>query len=383
MTNYLEKVIDPINQWYQTSSIHAFFEWWTSELKGLVPEKYRDNLFPDSKEILICQSEQEDEVTIWHRQDGEMKLVNFDDSVDGKDWWHKINHYVASSDQETTVTYLIDAADVLSREIAMPVVVANDIGSVLQFELDKYIPFNADEVVYDFRKGAIEEGSEKFPVLLTSVRKQSLNEIIDQTESKGVQLSAIDVNTSDDEQPKPLGVNLLPKDHRKKKDWSNLKWHAGLVSVALVMLGFVMYASIQNKEIKIQSLETQVAELKKDARRAKLLETQLNESIKAANFLGNLKRSMPSRVMMLNELTQKIPAHTFLTRIVVNEENLEVVGESDNANALVPILNQSELWYEPQIIGNVTQGRTGKEKFTIKSELKPITETSEEVNDGA
>jgi general secretion pathway protein L len=382
MTNYLEKVIDPVNQWYQTSSIHAFFEWWTSELKGLVPEKYRDNLFPDSKEVLICQTDTE-EVTIWHRHDGQLQLVEFDESVDGKEWWHKLNHYVVGSDQETTVTYLIDASDVLSREIAMPVVVANDIDSVLKFELDKYIPFNPDEVAYDFRKGVIEDGSEKFPVLLTSVRKQSLNEIIDQTESKGVQLSAIDVNMANEGLPKPMGVNLLPKDHRKKKDWTSLKWHAGLMAVALLALSFVMYTSMQNKKIKIQSLEAQVAELKKDARRAKLLETQLNESIKAANFLGNLKLTIPSRVLMLNELTQKIPAHTFLTRIVVNEDKLEVVGESDNANALVPILNQSSLWYEPQIIGNVTQGRTGKEKFTIKSELKPIEETDEEVTDGA
>ena len=46
MTNYLEKVIEPINQWYQTSSIHAFFEWWSSELKTLIPRQYRENLFP-------------------------------------------------------------------------------------------------------------------------------------------------------------------------------------------------------------------------------------------------------------------------------------------------------------------------------------------------
>jgi general secretion pathway protein L len=383
MTNYLEKITDPLNQWYQTSSTRAFFDWWFSELKLMVPEKYRENLFPDSKEVLISQADEEDQVNIWHQYQGELRAVELDDSVADKEWWHKLNHFVAGSDQETGVTYLMDESQVLSREIALPVVVANDVASVLQYELDKYVPFAADEVAYDFRKGQIEEGSEKFPVLLTAVRKEVLKEIIDETEAKGVQLSAIDVNIGTKEAPKSLGVNMLPKELRKKKDWTSLKWHVGLITFALLMLSFVMYTSLQNKRVKIQSLEAQVTELRKDARRAKMIETQLEDSIQAANFLGNLKQSMPSRVLMIAELTQKIPAHTFLTRIVVDQDKLEVVGESDNANALVPILNQSNLWYEPQIIGNVTQGRTGKEKFTIKSELKPVEETDEEVNNGS
>ncbi|TDR20804.1 PilN domain-containing protein [Marinicella litoralis] len=383
MTNYLEKVIEPVNQWYQTSSIHAFFEWWTSELKSLIPKSYRENLFPDSKQILIKQVDGDDEVQIWQQHNNEIDLVEFDDSVKGKEWWHQLNHYVAGSDQETKVTFLLKESDVLSREVAMPIVVINDIDSVLSFELDKYLPFTAADVAYDFRKGQVEEGSEKFPVLLTAVKKEKLKEIVEQTESKGLKLSAIDVNVGVGEQPEAMGVNLMPKSLRMKKDWTSLKWHAGLAAVTLLMLSFVMYTSLNNKRAKIQSLEVQVDELKKDARRAKMIETQLNESIQAANFLGNLKQNIPSRVVMIGELTKKIPVNTYLTRIVIDDEKLEIVGESDNANALVPILNQSDLWYEPQIIGNVTQGRTGKEKFTIKSDLKPMDVDIEENANGS
>lgn len=383
MTNYLEKVIEPMNQWYQTSSIHAFFEWWLSELKSLVPQNYRENLFPDSKQVLISPADVDEGVQIWQKHNNTMSLLEFDDSVQGKEWWHQLNHFVAGSDQETKVTYLLDESDVLSREVAMPVVVINDIDSVLSFELDKYLPFTSADVAYDFRKGKVEEGSEKFPVLLTAVKKERLKEIIEQTKNKGVKLSAIDVNAGTRDLPVAMGVNLMPKSLRKKKDWSSLKWHAGLAAVLLLLLSFVMYTSLKNKRLKIQSLEFQVNELKKDARRAKMIETQLNESIQAANFLGNLKQNMPSRVLMIGELTQKIPMNTYLTRILIDEEKLEVVGESDNANALVPILNKSELWYEPQIIGNVTQGRTGKEKFTIKSNLKPAVEENEELTNGS
>jgi general secretion pathway protein L len=381
MMTYIEKITDPINQWYQTSSIHAFFVWWTHELKSLVPEKYRQKVFPDSKEVLISQDSSEQGVQIWQNHDGQLHLLELDESVQGKEWWHQLNHYVAGSDQETKVTYLVNESEVLSRQVAMPVVVINDIDSVLSFELDKYIPFKPEDVAYDFRKGLVEEGSEKFPVLLTAIKQQQLKEIIENTESKGLQLSVIDVNVGTEQAPVALGVNLMPKDLRKKKDWSSIKWHSGLLAIAILMLGFVMYSSLQNKQVKIQSLELQVDELKRDARRAKLIETQLNESIEAANFLGNLKKNIPSRVQMLAELTQKIPANTYLSRIVIDDEKIEIVGQSENSNALVPILNQSSLWFEPQFIGNMTiDPRTSLEKFTIKSELKPmLEEIAEEV----
>lgn len=383
MMTYIEKITDPIAQWYQGSGIHAFMSWWTGELKTLVPDEYRSNLFPDSMAVYVSNVEGEDGVVnIWQQDGSSLNAMLFEqsDAVEGKEWWHQLNHYLGSTEVDTTVTCLLDANNVLTREVAMPVAVMSDLDSVLTFELDKYIPFKAEDVEFAYRKGEVVEGSEKFPITLTTVRKPMLNELIRSFEAKGLQLSQIDVNVGTAEEPKVLGVNLLPKDLRKQKDWTKIKWNLGLLAVVVFLSWFVMYSSLDNKRIKIETLEAQVSELRKDARRAKLIETELNESIKAANFLGNLKKETPSRLLMFSELTRKIPTNTFLTRIMIDEERLEVVGQSDNANALVPILNQSELWYEPQIVGNVTQdARTGKEKFTIRSEFKLAEE--EEVSD--
>ncbi len=372
MTTYIEKITEPLMQWYHNSSIHAFFAWWTGELKALVPDDYRGTFFPNSLALYVSDAQGKDEdVKLWQFDDNTIGALAVDDSVAGKEWWHQLNHHLASAELATDVTCLLDESKVLVRNVAMPQAVVNDIDSVLTFELDKYIPFKAEDVVFAYNKGEMVEGSEKFPITITAIKKQELNALVALFEAKGVQLSGIDVNVGTAEQPKSLGINLLPKDVRKKKDWTKIKWNLGLLAVVTLLLWFVMYSSLDNKRVKIASLEAQVAELKKDARRAKLIETQLNASIEAANFLGNLKRETPSRLLMFSELTQKIPMNTFLTRVMIDDERLEVVGQSDNANALVPILNQSELWHEPQIIGNVTQdNRTGKEKFTIRSEFK-------------
>lgn len=372
MMTYIEKITDPIAQWYQSSGIHAFMSWWTGELKSLVPEEYRSDLFPDSVAVYVTNVESEDgTVEVWQQHENSLNAMEFDDdAVDGKEWWHQLNHYLGSTDIDTTVTCLLNANNVLTREVAMPVAVMSELDSVLTFELDKYIPFKAEDVEFAYYKGDLVEGSEKFPITLSVIRKPLLNEVISSFEAKGLQLSKIDVNVGTAEEPKALGVNLLPKALRKQKDWTKIKWNVGLFAIVIFLLWFVMYSSLDNKQSKIELLESQVSELRKDARRAKLIETELNESIEAANFLGNLKRETPSRLLMFSELTQKVPMNTFLTRVMIDNERIEVVGESDNANALIPILNESDLWYEPQIVGNVTQGRTGKEKFTIRSEFK-------------
>ena len=161
MTNYFEQITDPISQWYQGSGVHAFFEWWSGEMKNLVPAKYRKDLFPDSVAVYVTDVQGSDEmVKVWHEQNQTIEPLTFDDTAEGKEWWHQLNHYLGSAEVDTDATCLLDESEVLIRNVAMPVAVINDIESVLTFELDKYIPFKPEEVEFAFSKGQVVEGSE-------------------------------------------------------------------------------------------------------------------------------------------------------------------------------------------------------------------------------
>lgn len=373
MTAILDNITHPINQWYRDSSIRAFVQWWTGELKQLVPEKYRQNIFPQSQAVYINQGDQEIP-KLWRYRQQEFAPLPADDELQNDEWWHQINHYIADSDVDVSTTYLLANQHAIVRNVTLPQAAIGDIDSVLAFELDKYVPFQADEAVFAWRQGPVDDGSEKVLILLAVIKKDILDNILEAINSKGVKLSGIDINMGDDETPEPLGVNLLPVELRKKKDWSKWKLYGGLLLACVLMLSLVMYNSLDNKRAKIETLNEQVELLRKDARRAKLLENQLNQTITAANFLGNLKQQIPSRVLMVHELNQKIPQNTYLSRIIIDNERMEVVGQSDNANALVPILNESDTWYEPKIVGNVRPDpRSGKEQFTIKADLQPTT----------
>jgi len=380
MTALLDNIINPINQWYRDSSIRAFVQWWTGELKQLVPENYRKNIFPEAQAVYINQGEQETPM-LWRYQNQGFSPLPGDDELQNDEWWHQINHYIADSDVDVSTTYLLASQHAIVRNVTLPQAAIGEIDSVLAFELDKYVPFQADEAVFAWHQGPVDDGSEKVLILLAVIKRDVLDNILQAINSKGVKLSGIDINMGDDKTPEPLGVNLLPVELRKKKDWSKWKLYGGLVLACVLLQSLVMYNSLDNKRTKIQALNEQVELLRKDARRAKLLENQLNQTITAANFLGNLKQQIPSRVLMVHELNQKIPQNTYLSRIIIDNKRMEVVGQSENANALVPILNESDTWYEPKIVGNVRPDpRSGKEQFTIKAELQP-TETTEADND--
>lgn len=376
MTNLVEKIYRPIDSWYQTSGIKAFFDWWVTELKSWVPKTQRKRFFSQSKTLYIVPDENaEEQVMLWQQKADSISQLTLDDSVQDKDWWHQLNHQMAVADEQTTASYLLPEKSVLIREIAMPAATADSLSSVLQYELDKYIPFATNDVQFAYRQLPSEEGAEKIPVQLIVIKKDKLQKIEQALIGKTIQLSSIDVNVGSVNQPQALGINLLSESLRQKKDWSIIKLNTLLLFAVIFMLWFVMHSSLENKKNKIERLEQRNDELRSEARKAKRLEQQLLASISAANFLGDKKQNSPSITLMLNELTAKIPADSYLTRIILNSRRIEMVGQSLNANALVPILNRSTLWFEPSIIGQVVpDARTGKERFTIRSNLKAPTE---------
>jgi general secretion pathway protein L len=381
MTALLDNLINPMSQWYRDSSIRAFMQWWSGELIRMVPEKYRDSIFPEAQAVYINQGDREKPM-LWRYQNNQFTPLDEDTDLQNDEWWHRINHFIAESEVNISTTYLLSNQYAIVRNVTLPQAAMGEIDSVLAYELDKYVPFRADEAVFAWRQGPVDDGSEKVLILLAVIKKDILDNILQAINSKGVKLSGIDINVGSDEAPEPLGVNLLPVEMRKKKDWSKWKLYGGLGLALLLLLSLVMFNSLDNKRSKIENLNEQVELLRKDARRAKLLENQLNQSITAANFLGNLKQQIPSRVLMIHELNEKIPNNTYLSRIIIDNERMEIVGQSDNANALVPILNDSDTWYEPKIVGNVRPDpRSGKEQFTIKAELQA--QSAAEVDNGA
>ncbi len=364
----IDKLQNDFNNWYETSSVGQFMRWWKTELMSFVPEKYQQQLFPQAINILLTQ--EQDEVVIWQNTSGDFVIEkNEDEEVM---WWHEVQHIINDAEgRRVNVVYLLPNNEALVRKIALPQAAKENLDEVIGFELDKYVPFKSEQVQLSYKIDKDNSSEDKVVLDLAVIPKQKVADIIALTEEKSIELDALDVNSGSAQQPQALGVNLLPPEKRKERNYFNLKLNIGLLFLFFILMYFVMYTSVANKQEKIEQLTNLNSELSKQAKKAKLLRKELKSVIVSSKFLNNKKNDNPSLVTILSDITNRLPEDTYITRLKVNKEKLELTGQSNNASNLVPELDKSHSWFQPEIVGGVTEDRrTKKEKFTIKVLLK-------------
>lgn len=370
--NAIEKLQNELYEGYEASSLSPFVRWWKTEIKSFIPKQYHEKLFPKAIEILLVQDNEN--VKVWNNINNsyEQSAESDNEKEILESWWKQVQNIINQADgKKVEVKYLLPNETALIRKIALPSGAKENLDEVIGFELDKYVPFSADQVQVSYKIDAENQDESKLLLDLVVIPKQNLVDVLNACDEKSIKLDGIDVNTASNKlSPKYIGVNLLPKDQRKVKDYFNLKLNAGLILILVALIYFIMHTSIENKKQKIENLTNINSELQKQAKESKLLKRELKSVIVSSKFLHNMKSDHPEVVTLLSEITSKLPDTTYLSKVKINQSTLEVSGLSDNANILIPILDKSTNWYVPQIKGSILpDSSTNKEKFTIEANL--------------
>ena len=127
-----------------------------------------------------------------------------------------------------------------------------------------------------------------------------------------------------------------------------------------------MWLSLGNRDQALTDYSARVDVAKKQARDVRTLRNALRSSAEAANFLAKRRAQMPTTLEILDDLTRRIPDSTSLEKISINDGNVVLIGQSQQASAMVGLLQGSALVRTPTLTGSVqTDPRTGKERFTL------------------
>ena len=115
---------------------------------------------------------------------------------------------------------------------------------------------------------------------------------------------------------------------------------------------------------------TDVAQANTEVREARLARNQLVAKVEAANFLVTRRAASPTMLELLDELTRRIPDHTSVDKLTVDDGRLVMVGQSRAAPALVGLLQASPILEEPALTGAVqADPRTGRDRFTLTARV--------------
>lgn len=266
--------------------------------------------------------------------------------------------------------WLLPASSALRRPLRLPAAAAPRLRDVVGFEIDRQTPFEPSQVSFDVRQlGAQDDG--QLQVELVVIPRLVLEQWAQQVGPWAQALAGIDVA---DGSGRPLGVNLLPLEQRQTVRDPMRRWNLLLGAATLVLLALAGQQMLDNRQAAADALREQVNAAARDARQIAAERQQLQTLVEGAAFLEQKRTAHASTVELWNELTRLLPDGTYLEKLSVEGDALQLIGLSREASQLVPLLQDSPLWRKVNLTGvlQADGGVGGRDRFTLTAELQPL-----------
>lgn len=263
----------------------------------------------------------------------------------------------------------INESEVLTKHISLPATTEENLYEVIQYEMDRYTPFNKDDVYCDYRIEDRIKDKQLIKVLLIVVRKEILNPVVNAIEGSDIHLHTIDVINPQNPDRSLHNVKLLRShvDIGKSKK-SSIKW---LVTAAAFLLLLTGITPLMINYIHVSKLSSELAGLEKTVQKVKKLQSEYTKMQNQVGYLVNIKEKNPSVIELLNLLTQSLPDHTYVNRLSLEGGLLSIQGASASASELIPIIDNSGMFDDIRFAAPVTQsGGDGLEQYSITAQIK-------------
>lgn len=275
---------------------------------------------------------------------------------------------------------LLAGADTLRRSVVLPAAARENLVQVVGFELDRYTPFKASVLYYDARlTEALADGA-RIRAEFAAVPRERLDALLARLATAGVQPSRVDVANLDQELL-PTGFNLLPEQYRPRRNGLPLRLTQALAMLLCLLLAAVGALPVAMDDSFISQLREEVRRATKAAKQVEAMREETEQLGKAAAFVLDKKLGQPPLVVVLEDLTARLPDDGWLNAMQIREKRVEMQGQAKTASALIALLEDSPYLRNTVFLAPVTPDPTSKmERFRIGAEI--VTSAVPTVPDG-
>ncbi len=346
--------------------VGSFLRWWLGELKQLMPVSWRERLQHAQRRLVLELHSAS--LSVGVEEAGQIQpLERFELEQDPALQRQQVRKVLEQHDlNEVPRFLLLDAGQVLRKNIQLPAAAESNLQQVLGFEMDRQTPFRASEVYFTWKNLGSDKDSAQIRLELFVVPRKPLDTQLETLASRGVSISGVDVIS----EGQSLGVNLLPYEKRVGVVNPRTRLNYALAAAAAVLLVVVMVQSINMRANRVLELEEAIAEVQDEARRVQRLREQVKETSEAASFLTRRRAESPMAIEVLADVTRLLPDDTYLDRLVINEGSVLMQGKSRNAQQLIEVVNNSELLDHAAFRGSTRlDAQTGLEIFEVNADI--------------
>lgn len=363
--------LERLRQRYARSAVPGFLRWWGTELAALVPARWRARLLVGERRVLYRRAD--DALCVSARSgsgaDPEHELARLPLGDSPSTLAVAVEDVLAAADHaaDRPRWLVLPAARVLRRRIMLPAAATERLRDVLGFELDRQTPFRADQVSYDYRLLARHDASRQIEVELVVLTLADLDAALAPLGALADGLAGV---TAVDEHDQPLPVNLLPRLRRWRRRDHGRGVNLALLAFAVVALWFALWQTLDNQRAAVAELQTQVAARRAEAAQVQVLRAQLTDATDGTSFLARMRAASPTVLELLADLSARLPDHTWLEKLSLEQGRLVLVALSPEAPALVAQLQASKLLRAPALSGSVqADPGSGNKRATLVAEL--------------
>lgn len=349
--------------------LKQFRDWWLGELRQSVPAGV-GRLFDRETATLTIRVEVSVARFELRTREGEHLLGVVNLLAGDGDTLNSFRRDVLSELPADLVTQVYLSGDqLLVSDQYLPLATEANLGGVLGFEIDRLTPFPKDQVVFGYRRGQRYPEKEKVLVGLFALPRRNLDFLLARLELLGLSPQGIYPENFRGEET----LNLLPESLRPAQEalWNVRAKRLGVMALAL--LGALILYPLFQLNNQIDSLEQKVEELREAATVVGSKQSLLAARLAAQDTLVARKNQMPLKLAIVQEVTHLLPDNTWVSRLRVDDQTVDLQGESSKASDLIELLEQSGQFQNVQFISPVTVNpSTNMERYEIKMQLAEV-----------
>ncbi|MCP5195268.1 MAG: PilN domain-containing protein [Gammaproteobacteria bacterium] len=345
------QALQNVSRW----SLAACWRWWWEGLLGWLPARVRRWLMGSARRLIIMPGV--DKLALFRQEDGDPEALA-DQS------WGALNREALRKlikiERPIAIVLRMPADRALARVVMLPIAAAANLRQVLGYEMDRLTPFGANQLYYDALILERQSEQRRIRVELSALPRTEVDSLLETLAGLGVTPDVVDVAGS------RLGINLLPVEKRPRRGiWPRRLRNIVVVASLSLLLAAALLPLWQQRAIVI-GLQKQVDVLQQNSGQVLTLREQLEKALESSQFLLQKKHGAPPIIELLHELTILLPDNTWLERLQIKGDTLQLIGQSASASALVGVIEESKLLGNVAFASPITNDRrTGKERFVL------------------
>jgi general secretion pathway protein L len=378
MATALNNTIQNIRFRLKNGPVGTFLKWWGEELRNAMPTRFRERMQYARRKLLMQTGDGEvllsidnagaiqslDSVSV--TQDPQLQQQRVRDLL--------LRHELVEMNRDL----LLSEDVVLHTDVVLPLATEANLRQALTYEMDRHTPFSAEQVFYSWRGLKRDREAGQLHIELYVTPREAVEAKLEQFRRLGLAPTGVDVATADG----PLGINLLPESQRHQiiNKQVRINWAIGTVAVFLMV--FVMAQSLWLREHQQEAIGEAIESVREKADAVQQIRKQIDDASEAAGFLQSHKIENGYKVEMLAELTRILPEDTFLDRLSMHQETIQMQGKSGNAQSLIELVNDSGHFENASFRGPTRlDSRSGKEIFDLSADNKTKAPTDSTTKD--